>query len=31
MLLDPAGIVVAVCAWGYCVFSRAAPHIAEDL
>ncbi len=31
MLLIPLAILIAVCAWGYWVFSRAAPHIAEDL
>jgi ABC-2 type transport system permease protein len=30
-LLIPLGIVVAVCAIGYTIFSRSAPHIAEEL
>ncbi|HWT22457.1 MAG TPA: ABC transporter permease [Solirubrobacteraceae bacterium] len=30
-LLVPLGILVAVCALGYRVFDRAAPHIAEEL
>ena len=30
-LLIPFFIVVAVCAVGYVIFNRSAPHIAEDL
>jgi ABC-2 type transport system permease protein len=30
-LLIPLGIVVGVCALGYRIFNRSAPHIAEDL
>ena len=30
-LLIPLGIVIAVCAIGYIVFERSAPHIAEEL
>jgi ABC-2 type transport system permease protein len=30
-LLIPLGVVVVVCALGYRIFNRSAPHIAEDL